>query len=62
MKFFYERLSPGGVIIIHDYNHTWDGIKRALDEFLPTIPESLIELPDWQGSAMIVKNKITQVN
>ncbi len=62
LKFFYERLSPGGVIIIHDYNHTWDGIKRALDEFLPTIPESLIELPDWQGSAMIVKNKITQVN
>lgn len=58
LKFFHSRLSPGGVIIIHDYNHTWDGIKKALNEFMPTIPESLIELADWKGSAMIVKNKI----
>ena len=58
LKFFYKRLSPGGVIIVHDYNHTWDGIKKAFDEFMPTIPESLIELADWKGSAMIVKNKI----
>ncbi|MDO9185221.1 MAG: TylF/MycF/NovP-related O-methyltransferase [Bacteroidia bacterium] len=57
LKFFYARLSPGGVIIVHDYNHTWDGIKKAFDEFMPTIPESLIELPDWKGSVMIVKNK-----
>ncbi|MCX6295157.1 MAG: hypothetical protein NTX97_03650 [Bacteroidetes bacterium] len=56
LKFFYPKLSKGGVIIIHDYNHTWEGIKKALDEFLPTIPESLIELPDWKGSVMIVKN------
>ena len=58
LKFFYPRLSPGGVIIVHDYNHIWDGVKKALDEFMPTIPESLIELPDWKGSVMIVKNKI----
>jgi O-methyltransferase len=57
LKFFYTRLSPGGVIIIHDYNHIWDGVKKAVDEFIPTIPESLIELPDWKGSVMIVKNK-----
>jgi O-methyltransferase len=57
LKFFYPRLSPGGVIIVHDYNHTWPGIKKAFDEFMPTIPESLLELPDWKGSVMIVKNK-----
>lgn len=57
LKFFYPRLSPGGVIIIHDYNHIWDGIKKALNEFMPTIPESLKELPDWKGSVMIVRNK-----
>lgn len=55
LKFFYPRLSPGGVIIIHDYNHIWDGIKKALNEFMPTIPESLTELPDWKGSVMIIK-------
>lgn len=56
LRFFYPKLSAGGVIIIHDYNHTWDGIKKALDEFMPTIPETLVELPDWKGSVMIVKN------
>lgn len=56
LKFFYPRLFNGGVIIIHDYNHNWDGIPKAVAEFITTIPESLIELPDWQGSAMIVKN------
>lgn len=57
LKFFYPRLSSGGVIIIHDYNHIWDGVKKALDEFMPTIPESLVEIPDWKGSSMIIKNK-----
>lgn len=57
LKFFYPRLSPGGVIMVHDYNHTWDGIKKAFDEFMPTIPESLVELADWKGSVMIIKNK-----
>ncbi|WP_299253644.1 TylF/MycF/NovP-related O-methyltransferase [uncultured Cytophaga sp.] len=56
LKFFYPKVSAGGVLIIHDYNHTWEGIKQALDEFLPTIPESLIEIIDWQGSVMIIKN------
>jgi O-methyltransferase len=56
LKFFYPRLNKGGVIIVHDYNHNWDGIPKAINEFMATIPESLIELPDWQGSAMIIKN------
>jgi O-methyltransferase len=56
LKFFYPKVSAGGVLIIHDYNHNWEGIKQALDEFMPTIPESLIEIIDWQGSVMIVKN------
>jgi len=57
LRFFYPKLVPGGVIIVHDYNHTWDGIKKALDEFMPTIAENLIELSDWKGSVMLVKNK-----
>jgi O-methyltransferase len=57
LRFFYPRLSPGGVILVHDYNHTWDGVKKAVDEFMQTIPESIVEIPDWQGSVMIVKNR-----
>ncbi len=56
LEFFYPRLTPGGVIIVHDYNHNWDGIPMAVNEFITSIPESLIELADWQGSAMIIKN------
>ena len=57
LRYFYARLSDGGVIIVHDFNHTWGGVRKALYEFLPTIPESPLELPDWQGSVVIVKNK-----
>jgi O-methyltransferase len=58
LKFFYPRLAPGGIIIIHDYNHNWDGARKAIDEFSLIIPESIVEIPDWQGSAMIIKNRI----
>ena len=56
LRFFYPRLVEDAVIIVHDYNHNWKGVNKALDEFMPTIPESLFELSDWQGSAMIIKN------
>jgi O-methyltransferase len=56
LKYFYPKLVKGGVIIIHDYNHTWNGIRQAIEEFIQTIPESIIEIADWQGSVMIIKN------
>jgi len=57
LDFFYPRLSPSGVIIIHDYNHKWEGLKRAVDEFCAAIPETPVLIPDLQGSIMIVKSK-----
>jgi len=56
LKYFYPRLSKGGVIIMHDYNHDWEGVRKAVDEFMATIPERLIAVPDWQGSVMIIRN------
>ena len=56
LNYFYPKLSVGGVIIIHDYNHTWDGLRKAIDEFVQSIPETIVEVADWQGSIMIVKN------
>lgn len=58
LKYFYPKLSAGGIIVIHDYNHTWDGVTKAVDEFVQSIPETITEVADWQGSAMIVKNAI----
>jgi O-methyltransferase len=58
LEYFYPRLSPAGVIIVHDYNYKWPGIKKAVDEFALTIPEPLIMVPDIDGSVMIVKSAI----
>lgn len=57
LHYFYPRLSPGGVIIVHDYNHTWAGLRKAVDEFSKTIPEQIAEIADWHGSAMIMKDR-----
>ena len=57
IEFFYPLLAPGGVILIHDYNFKWPGIIKAVDDFLMTIPETLIHLPDIDGTVMIIRNK-----
>jgi len=57
LEFFYPRLSPGGGILIHDYTHQWPGVMKAVDDFLTLIPESLVVLPDMDGTAMIIRNK-----
>ncbi len=57
LEFFYPLLSPGGIIMVHDYNYRWPGIIRAVDEFVKTIPEHKVILPDISGTVMIIKNK-----
>lgn len=55
LEFFYPRLSPGGYLIVHDYNNDeseW-ACKRAFDAFLADKPERLIELGDVWGTALI---------
>lgn len=59
LQFFYPRLSPGGYLVIHDYNNPesdW-ACKRALDEFLADKPEQLTEWGDVWGSASIRRAK-----
>ncbi len=57
LEFFYPRLSPGGVIFIHDYNNKWEGLMKAVDEFASNLPETLVLSPDLDSTVMIVKNK-----
>jgi Macrocin-O-methyltransferase (TylF)/Anaphase-promoting complex, cyclosome, subunit 3/Tetratricopeptide repeat len=57
LAFFYPRLSPGGLLILHDYSSGYfPGAKQAIDEFAATIQENLVLLPDRFGSALIRKN------
>lgn len=60
LEFFYPRLVEGGIILIHDYNHNWEGVTKAVDEFCDTIPEEFVELPDQLGSVVMVKNRLPE--
>ena len=59
LKFFYPRLAPGGLMILHDYKNSvsWPGVKKAVDEFLADKKESLILIPDLAGTAAFTKCK-----
>ncbi len=57
LEIYYPLLSPGGVIMIHDYNNKWPGLIRAVDEFVKSIPENLVHFPDRDGTVMIIRNK-----
>lgn len=54
LRYFYERMTPGGVIVVHDYN-AWQGARRAVDEFFSGKRETPVPMPDKSGSAVIVK-------
>ncbi len=58
LRFFYPRLTPGGSILIHDYNHDWEGVTKAVDEFEKSIPEQFVHMVDMYGSVILTKNKI----
>jgi O-methyltransferase len=45
LEFFYDRMVPGGVILLDEYNDPpWPGCNRAVDEFLADKPEDLAEV------------------
>jgi hypothetical protein len=57
LAFFYPRLSPGGLLLLHDYSSDYfAGARQAIDEFVATIPENLVLLPDKSGSAVVRKS------
>jgi predicted O-methyltransferase YrrM len=42
LEFFYPRMSPGGVILSHDYL-TAPGVRKAVDEYFADKPEPVVE-------------------
>jgi len=50
MAFFYDRMSPGGLILCDDYGFTTcPGATTAVDEFLKDKPEKMISLASGSG-------------
>jgi hypothetical protein len=57
LAFFYPRLSPGGLFILHDYSSGhWSGCARAVDAFFKDKPERPVLMPDKSGTAILVKS------
>jgi O-methyltransferase len=56
LRWFYERLSPGGYLMVHDYNNAaFGGAKRAVREFQQGSGATVIPLPDWGGTGAITR-------
>jgi len=55
LEFFYPKLSPGGVIIVHDNNHDWPGIMKAVDDFAQSIPVPVVPITDTDSTVMLLK-------
>lgn len=54
LKFFYERMSPGGLMLFDDYGFTTcPGARRAVDEFLADKKQVLVHLPTGQAFVFI---------
>lgn len=56
LSHIYPLVQPGGIIIVHDYNHNWDSVRSAVDRFEASVPESFFSLADMYGSVVMVKN------
>jgi len=48
LEHLYDRLSPGGVLILDDYGY-WEGSRRATDEFLAESGAALLLVPLRDG-------------
>ncbi|MBJ7328690.1 MAG: class I SAM-dependent methyltransferase [Solirubrobacteraceae bacterium] len=56
LEYFYDRMSSGGLVLVHDYSSgQWPGATQALDEFLEDKPERLVLMPDKAGTAIFRK-------
>lgn len=54
LKFFYPRMTRGGVIVCHDYWATGcPGVKMAVDEFFADKPETIMDL--WHSQIAVSK-------
>jgi O-methyltransferase len=54
LEFFWPRLSPGGIIVVHDYNG-WPGARIAVDHFRSTHAVVAVPMPDKSGSIVLIK-------
>lgn len=56
LAYFWPRISPGGVILIHDYTSLqFPGVRKAVDEFSEPRHIYPIPLMDLHGTAVLIR-------
>jgi O-methyltransferase len=57
LEYFYPRLSPGGFLMLHDYNHPkFLGVKQAVADFEKAHGKvAKLPIADKNGSLLITK-------
>lgn len=55
LESFWPSMVVNGIIVVHDYNSKFEGVKIAVDEFCKLNNAILIPWVDFCGSAMIIK-------
>jgi len=54
LRYFYPRLSGGGMLVSHDYQfRQCPGVKKAFDEFFADKPEPIIDL--WDTQCLLIR-------
>lgn len=54
LAFFWPRLAPGGMMVVHDYN-AWPGARLAVDAFRQQHSVRAVPMPDKAGSVVLLK-------
>lgn len=58
LHFFWTKVVERGIIMIDDYyNDHCPGVKKAVDEFCVTNGVGLCFLPEYRGTAILIKNR-----
>ena len=56
LKFFYPLLSPGGMLLIHDYNSMqYPGVKKAVRRYCTEQNLYVVPMTDLHGSAVLIR-------
>lgn len=58
LSFFFERLQPGGILLVHDYFSTvYTGVKKAVDDFCDRTGAAALPIGDTLSIAIIKKEE-----
>lgn len=56
LDYFYPRLNSGGFIFVHDYNNgRYNGVRKAVEDFVARTDACTLPLPDFSGSIVVLK-------